>query len=189
MAEKKKEDKTDDLDARLKKLTDEHNKESKEEKKEEKSKKSTANGTEAFKKAIMDNLREECKTDKLLFDRIKNNKDKNIDDCITYIFNQVRKSGCIGYAQDEIYQLARHYYDEDDIEVGQPITRGEVIVNRQISLSPEEIANAKEKAVREIISEEKARLKKKPENKSTVTAATKKKEAEEGNLGTQSSLF
>ena len=184
----KKEEKKDDLNARLKKLTDEHNKESKE-KKEEKSKKSTAKGTEAFKKAIMDNLREECKTDKLLFDRIKNNKKKNIDDCITYIFNQVRKSGCIGYAEDEIYQLARHYYDEDDIEVGQPITQGEVIVNRQITLSPEEIADAKEKAIREIISEEKARLKKKPESDSATVANDKKKEAEEANLGTQSSLF
>lgn len=157
--------------------------------KKEKKKKSTAKGTEAFKKAIMDNLRLECKTDRLLFDRIKNNKEKNIDDCITYIFNQVRKSGCIGYAEDEIYQLARHYYDEDDIEVGQPITQGEVIVNRQIALSPKEIADAKEKAVREIISEEKARLKKKPESNSATVAKNKKTEVEEGNLGTQSSLF
>ena len=154
------------------------------EKKEEK-KKSTAKGTEAFKKAIMDNLREECKTDKLLFDRIKNNKDKNIDDCITYIFNQVRESGCIGYADEEIYKLARHYYDEDDIEVGQPITQGEVIVNQQVSLSEKEIEAAKEKAIKEIIVEEKARLKKK-EDKVTVGKDIKK---EEENLSEQASLF
>lgn len=179
----KKEEKKDDLNARLKKLTDEYNKESKE-KKEEKSKKSTAKGTEAFKKAIMNNLREECKTDKLLFDRIKNNKEKNIDDCITYIFNQVRKSGCIGYAEHEIYKLARHYYDEDDIEVGQPITEGEVIVNQQVSLSEKEIEAAKEKAIREIIVEEKARLKKKEDK---VTIGSNKKEEED--LGEQASLF
>jgi hypothetical protein len=152
--------------------------------KKEKKKKSTAKGTEAFKKAIMDNLRLECKTDRLLFDRIKNNKEKNIDDCITYIFNQVKKSGCIGYADEEIYKLARHYYDEDNIEVGQPITQGEVIINQQISLTPQEIEDAKEKAIRELIVEEKSRLKKK-EDKAVVEVEKKKEE----NLGKQSSLF
>jgi hypothetical protein len=149
-----------------------------------KEKKSTAKGTDAFKKAIMDNLRLECKTDKLLFDRIKNNKNKNIDDCITYIFNQVKKSGMIGYADDEIYQLARHYYDEDEIEVGSPVTAGEVIVNKSIQLTPQEIADAKEKAIRELIVEEKKRMQKKDNNATTTATKT-----EDKTLGEQSSLF
>ncbi len=148
-----------------------------------KPKTSTIKGTDNFKKAIMNNLREEAKKDRLLFERIKNNPKKNIDDCITFIYNHVKKSGCFGYEDEEIYQLARHYYDEDDIEVGTPITQGEVIVNRTIQLTPKEIEEAKEKAIREIIAEEKKRLKKQDDKPSTTT--NKKEE----NLGEQASLF
>jgi hypothetical protein len=38
-------------------------------------------------------------------------ENKNIDDCITYILNEVQKSGCMGFADDEIYSMAVHYYD------------------------------------------------------------------------------
>ncbi|MBP9481471.1 MAG: hypothetical protein KBF15_08460, partial [Parabacteroides sp.] len=36
--------------------------------------------------------------------------EKNIDDCVTYILNEVKKSGCNGFADDEIYSMAVHYY-------------------------------------------------------------------------------
>ena len=35
---------------------------------------------------------------------------KNIDNCITYILNQVKKSGCCGFSDDEIFGMALHYY-------------------------------------------------------------------------------
>ncbi len=35
---------------------------------------------------------------------------KNIDDCVTYILNTVQKSGCNGFADDEIFGMAVHYY-------------------------------------------------------------------------------
>jgi len=35
---------------------------------------------------------------------------KNIDDCITYIFNTVKKSDCNGFTDDEVYSMAVHYY-------------------------------------------------------------------------------
>lgn len=37
-------------------------------------------------------------------------EDKNMDDCITYILNSVRESGCQGFTDDEIYSMAIHYY-------------------------------------------------------------------------------
>lgn len=151
-------------------------------KKKEKPFKEKVKGTEAFMDAIKAHLKAYAKQDPLFVNKLKNPK-KNFKDCITYIFNQVKASGMIGYAEDEIYQLARHYYDEDDIKVGSPVTAGEVIVNRSIELSPKEIADAKEKAIRELIVEEKKRLQKK-DNK---TIATTKKE--EKTLGEQSSLF
>jgi hypothetical protein len=151
--------------------------------KKEKPFKEQVKGTGPFMEAIKEHLKAYAKQDPLFVNKLKNPK-KNFRDCITYIFNQVQKSGMIGYAEEEIYQLARHYYDEDEIEVGKPVTAGEVIVNRSIALSPEEIAAAKEKAIRELIVEEKKRLQKK-DNKPTATTDKK----EEKSLGEQSSLF
>ena len=42
---------------------------------------------------------------------------KNIEECILYILSEVQRSGCNGFADEEIYSMAVHYYDEDDIEV------------------------------------------------------------------------
>ena len=39
----------------------------------------------------------------------------------TYILNQVKKSGCCGFSDDEIFGMALHYYQEDNIEVGSPL--------------------------------------------------------------------
>ncbi|EFR35404.1 hypothetical protein HMPREF9294_0931 [Porphyromonas asaccharolytica PR426713P-I] len=41
---------------------------------------------------------------------------KNIEECILYILSEVQKSGCNGFADEEIYSMAVHYYDEDDVE-------------------------------------------------------------------------
>ena len=71
---------------------------------------------------------------------------KNIDDCITFILNQVKNSGCNGFANDEIYSLAVHYYDEDTIDVGKPMNC-QVVVNHQIVLTEEEKAEAKQQAI------------------------------------------
>ena len=57
-------------------------------------------------------------------------EDKNMDDCITYILNRVKDSGCNAFTDAEIYGMAVHYFDEDNIEVGQP-------VNCQVIHAPE----------------------------------------------------
>jgi hypothetical protein len=106
------------------------------------------------------------------FAKMYSKENKNIDDCITYILNTVQKSGCNGFTQNEIYGMALHYYDEDTIKVGKPIDC-QVIVNQKVELTEEEIAEAKEKAIREIIAEEKQRLTKKTtENKPVVKTET-----------------
>jgi len=55
-------------------------------------------------------------------------KDKNINDCITYILNEVKKSGCNGFEDDEVYNMAKYYYIADKIDVGSKVS-GSVIVN------------------------------------------------------------
>ena len=73
-------------------------------------------GTELFKAAIQNYLEYRAMTDDLFAPRYANPA-KNIDDCITYILNEVQKSGMNGFDDDEIYSMAMHYYDEDDIEI------------------------------------------------------------------------
>lgn len=85
------------------------------------------------------------------------NPDKKIEDCITYILNQVRKSGLQGFDDDEIYSLAVHYYVEDGIDPGTPV-QCQVIVNHQVQLTEEEIAEQRQRAKDEVFRKETERL-------------------------------
>ncbi len=102
-------------------------------------------GTEQFKKTIKAYLEQRAETD-ALFAVTYAKPNKNIDDCITFILNQVKNSGCNGFADDEIYSLAVHYYDEDTIDVGKSMNC-QVVVNHQIVLTEEEKAEAKQQAI------------------------------------------
>ena len=53
---------------------------------------------------------------------------KNIEECIPYILSEVQRSGCNGFADEEIYSMAVHYYDEDYIEVDK-VAGCNVVVN------------------------------------------------------------
>lgn len=61
--------------------------------------------------------------------------EKKLDDCITYILNTVQKSGCNGFTDDEVYGMAVHFYDEDNIEVGKPMPSAQVAVNHVLCQS------------------------------------------------------
>ena len=80
-------------------------------------------------------------------------ENKNLDDCITFILNQVKASGCCGMTDDEVWSLAIHYYDEDNIDVGKPISCG-VVVNHKVELTEEEKAQARKDALKAYQEEE-----------------------------------
>ena len=82
-----------------------------------------------------------------LFAHSYRNPLKNIEDCVTYILNEVQKSGCNGFADDEIFGMAVHYYDEADIEIGKPIDC-KVVVNHAVELTEEEKAEARKEAIK-----------------------------------------
>ena len=65
--------------------------------------------TDYFKITIQSYLEQRAQTDEL-FAPVYAKPNKNIDDCITYILNYVQQSGICGFADDEIYSLALHYY-------------------------------------------------------------------------------
>src|SRR5665647_1031420 len=101
--------------------------------------------TDTFKKTIQDYLENRAKSD-ALFAVTFAKEGKNIKGCTTYILNTVQASGCSGFADEEIYSMAVHYYDEDNIKVGAAIS-GRVVVNHQVVLTEEEKADARMEAV------------------------------------------
>ncbi|EFL44754.1 hypothetical protein HMPREF9296_0782 [Prevotella disiens FB035-09AN] len=113
-------------------------------------------GTEHFTRTIAEYLNQRAMTDPLFAPNlIKPNK--NIEECITYILNDVQKSGCNGFDDDEIYSMAVHYYDEDNIEIGKP-TNCQVMVNHMVELTEEEKAEAKQEAIKQYQREELAKI-------------------------------
>ena len=109
-----------------------------------------------FKNTIESYLTERASID-TLFAVSFNKPDKNIDDCITYILNSVKQSGCNGFADDEIYSMAVHYYDEDNIEIGKPIGCN-VLVNHTVELTAEEKEQARQNAIKRAENEAYARM-------------------------------
>lgn len=104
-----------------------------------------------FKNTIKAYLDQRAETD-VLFSFRYSLPEKQLDDCVTYILNQVQKSGCNGFADDEIFGMAVHFYDEDHIEVGKPI-RGNIIVNHVVELTEEEKEQARKDAMQKAVSE------------------------------------
>ena len=105
-----------------------------------------AQATDHFKATIQAYLEQRAQTDEL-FAAVYAKENKNLDDCITFILNCVKASGCAGFADEEIYSLALHYYDEDNIDVGKPI-QCDVVVNHTIILTEEEKAEARRQAIK-----------------------------------------
>ncbi len=104
--------------------------------------------TKHFKDTIKAYLEQRAETD-VLFSLQYSKPEKNLDDCITYILNCVKQSGCNGFADDEIYSMAVHYYDEDNIDIGNPINCS-VVVNHTVELTPEEKEEARQKAIQRV---------------------------------------
>lgn len=86
-----------------------------------------------FKNAIQSYLEQRAEYDEL-FARSYRNPLKNIEDCMTYILNEVQKSGFSGFDDNEVFSMAVHYYDEADIEIGKPI-ECKVVVNHTLCQS------------------------------------------------------
>lgn len=120
------------------------------------------------------------------FAKCYTNPKKSIVECCAYIVGQVQKMGARGLADDEVYQMARHYYleeiDPKELQVAYQPNR--VVTNTHIELSEEEKAAAKAQALQEYkdkcIKDEEERVKKEEEKarKKAENAAKKKEEQE-----------
>lgn len=137
----------------------------------------TMKGTEHFKNVIQNYLDERAQYDELFAENYRK-KDKDMDSCIQYILNTVKQSGCNGFADDEIYSMAVHYFDEDNIDIGSPIN-AHVVVNHVVELTAEEKEQAHLEAMQR--AQEEAYRK--------MTQPTKKKAKTTVDVTLQPSLF
>lgn len=115
-------------------------------------------GTETFKITIQQYLDKRAAEDSLFSETLKK-ENKNIDECVNYILNTVQKSGCNGFVDEEIFGMAVHYYDEDDLKDVKP-NSANVIVNHKVKLTEDDLVKAKDEAMKIAIDEAKMEAKK-----------------------------
>lgn len=125
-------------------------------------------GTQAFNDTIKAYLEKRAENDALFAVKFAN-PSKSVEDCVTYILNQVQKSGCNGFTDAEVYGMAIHYYEENEIEVGNPINC-KVVVNHTVELTEEEKEEARQEAIAKLRDEQVAKMR-----RPTAKKATEKK--------------
>ena len=81
-------------------------------------------------------------------------------------------------ADDDVYSLACHFYDEDITDIGKPVNC-KVIVNNRIELTEEEKAEARQRAISQYQAEE---LRKMQQRKSKSAAKPQEAKQTEPNL-------
>ena len=69
-----------------------------------------------FEQAIKSYLDNRAKEDQLFAQTYKK-ENKSIEECCKYIIQEVKKTGRQGFADEEIFGMAIHYYDEDNIKI------------------------------------------------------------------------
>lgn len=149
-----------------------------------------AKGTEQFKETIKKYLDSIAEIDDAFAAKYAA-EGKSIDGCVEYIIGQVQKSGCAGFDDAEIYGMAVHYYEEEDLGEYPKGNVASVVVNHHIELTEEEKEEARQKAIQAYEQEQVRKLQEK-ERKEKEAAKKKaeeaKKRAEELAAGT-GSLF
>lgn len=120
---------------------------------------------QTFKEAIKSYLDERARTDEL-FAKSYAKENKNLDECCSYIMGEARKRGnAVAMSDTEVFGMAVHYYDEDDIKVNK-LPAGTRAVSstspQPVKLTEEDKKSAREEAIRRLAEEQYALLKKKP---------------------------
>ena len=75
----------------------------------------------------------------------------------------------MGLTDEEVYSLAVHFFDEDDIDVGKPLAC-EVIVNHAVELTEEEKAQARQEALKEYQAEQLRKMQQRANKPKTTKA-------------------
>ena len=122
-------------------------------------------GTELFEQTIKNYLDNYALTDEIFAMKYKDEK-KNMKDCVQYILNEVQKLGVNGMADDEVFGLSKHYFDENEVDIGKEIS-ARVLINKSVEFTDEDKAEIKKEA-RGILLQEAMKEMKAPKKKKTV---------------------
>lgn len=120
-----------------------------------------------LKEAIQSYLDERAKADELFAVAYKKKK-KSIDECCTYIMGEAKKRGnAVCMSDEEVFGLAVHYYDEDDIKVNKLPSNVRASAStttsaKPVKLTEEDEKKAREEAIKRLTEEQHALLRKKP---------------------------
>lgn len=117
------------------------------------------NGTKAFQDTIAQYLMKRAENDPLVAVKLAN-PSKTMEQCCAYIIGEVKKSGCCGFTDDEIFGMAMHYWEEPEIEVGNASANCKVVVNHVVELTEEDKEQARQEAIAKLRDKEMARMKK-----------------------------
>lgn len=91
---------------------------------------------DTFKQAIRSYLDDRAKNDEL-FAKSYAKKAKSIDGCCNYILGEARKRGhAVAMSDAEVFGMAVHYYDEDDIKTNKLPANTGVSVSKQPTEKP-----------------------------------------------------
>ena len=137
--------------------------------------------TKAFANVIGEFIESEKKADALFAKCVDDQPQKTIQGCVNYILKQVKDSGCNGFTDDEVFGMARHFYDERDLKDPGDM-KARVVINRQIELTEEEKEKARKAAVSAYEKAERDKLEaqaKKRAEAEAKRAEAKRKAAEE----------
>lgn len=133
------------------------------------------------KQAIKAYLDERAKNDEL-FAQSYAKENKNIDECLEYVIGEAKKKGNAVYMTDaEVFGLAVHYYDEDDIKINKLPKGTKVSASApapEVELTEEDKAKAHEQAVKEYQQQCIDRMKAAEEQKAKKLAERRKAERE-----------
>lgn len=120
------------------------------------------------KTKIKNYLDERAKNDEL-FAKTYAKPNKSIDECYKYILGEARKKGtAVGMSHEEVYGLAVHYYDEDDIKINHvsgyvQASASDDDETKEVKLTAEEERKAREEAIHRLAEEQYQKMKKRPQ--------------------------
>lgn len=141
------------------------------------------NKTEKCTKTFQDTIEAYIKS---RLDVVENkHPDKSIEGCCNYILTMVKQSGREGFTDDEVYNMAVHYYDEPNEALGkiEDLSSLNIVVNHKVELTAEEKEEARKEAIERLVKEQMDSMRKKPTSKpvTTTTSTTEKKPLVEQN--------
>lgn len=119
-----------------------------------------------FKETIQKYLEQRVAEDPLFAPKFANPK-KSVDECCRYILREARKRGtAVAMSDAEVFGIAVHYYDEEDIKVEKESSGCSVSSSSyKVELTEEEKKSAREAAIKRLAEEQYQSLKKRPAKK------------------------